>query len=165
MKRKTTIILSLIFLTSLFCGTSAFAQTCDASLSKHVYNPQRLVTQEGGECVSVTGRWIDASHKKHKDGCRHEKDGDGHCWLKLDSGQEKFLNAKNKKNEGGALVAEPICIYRDTQEDALEACRDFKQDITLPPIGAHVRITGVWVLDKQHGHMEIHPVTSIKVLP
>lgn len=138
------------------------AQACDPSLAKHIYHSQRLVTQQA--CVSVTGTWVDASHGRTADGCRHEKDGDGHCFIKLDKGQEKYLNNRNMENEDGNLVVEPICVYRTTQADAIPACKDWHQQIALPKIGSHVRVTGVWVLDTQHGHMEIHPVTSIEVL-
>jgi len=139
---------------------------CDKSLWKHIYNPKRLVIQES--CVTVTGTFVDASRGRTGDGCRHEADGDGHCWLKLDVRQANnesplhFLNQKNFDNQDGNLVIEPICIYHTTQEDAKDACKKFKQQIRLPKIGAHVRITGVWVLDKQHGHMEIHPVSAIE---
>ena len=133
-----------------------------AELQKHIYNPKRLVVQESR--VMVTGTWVDASHGRTGDGCRHEKDGDGHCFVKLDPGQEKYLNAKNLQNEDGNLVVEPICIYKVTQADAKAACKNFHQQISLPKIGSHVQITGVWVLDMEHGHMEIHPISSIRVL-
>lgn len=132
---------------------------CTASIWQHIYNRDRLQVLQ--DCASVTGTIVDASHGKNKDGCRHEADGDGHCFLKLDAGQEKFINAKNKQNEDGDLVFEPICRYAVTQADAKAACKNWKQTLALPPIGSHVRITGAWVLDTEHGHMEIHPVSSI----
>ena len=135
---------------------------CDESLWAHTYHAQRLQISE--RCASVTGVIVDASHGKNKDGCRHEADGDGHCFLKLDAGQERYINAMNKKNEGGNLVFEPECRYRVTQADALAACKNWKQKLALPPVGSHVRITGAAVLDTQHGHKEIHPVSSIEVL-
>jgi hypothetical protein len=132
-------------------------------LFKHVYNSQRL--QVHVMCATVTGTIADASHGKNKDGCRHEADGDGHCFLKLDTGQEKYLNQKNMDNEDGALVFEPMCRYRVTQEDAKAVCKNYKQPLDLPPVGSHVRMSGAWVTDLQHGHNEIHPVSSITVIP
>ena len=152
--------LALAFLT---CASISSAQTCDKSLAKHIYNPQRLVVQQG--CVTVTGTLVDATHGKRKQGCRVEKDGDYHCWLKLDPGQEQYINAKNKKNEGGNLVYEPICQHTVTQPDAISACKGFHQQITIPPIGSHVSITGMAILDTQHGHKEIHPPSRIDVIP
>lgn len=135
---------------------------CDESLWGHVYNPQRLKIHE--RCASVTGVIVDATHGKRKQGCRSESDGDLHCWLKLDAGQEKYINKMNVKNQEGNLVWEPMCRYRVTQEDAKAACKNWKQNLKLAPIGAHVRITGAAVLDTQHGHKEIHPVSSIEVI-
>ena len=138
-----------------------FKGECDDSLWDHVYNHQRL---EIHRCVAVTGTFVDATAGRAKDGCRHESDGDGHCFLKLAPGQEQFLNAKNMQNEEGNLVFEPMCQYRVTQKDAMQVCKNWKQDIALPPLGSRVRITGVFVTDLQHGHQELHPISHIEVL-
>ncbi len=135
---------------------------CDESLWQHTYHSQRLQVKE--RCAAVTGIIVDASHRKHKDGCRHEADGDGHCFLKLDAGQEKYINEMNVKNESGNLVFEPECRYQVKQEDAKASCYKWKQQLKLAPVGAHVRVIGAWVLDTAHGHEEIHPVSSIEVL-
>lgn len=135
---------------------------CDQGLFAHIYNPKRLVVKQ--PCISVTGTLVDASHGRNKDGCRHEADGDCHTWLKLDKGEESLLNAKNRSNEGGNLVIEPVCRYRVTQADALAACKNYKQPLVLPPPGTRVRVTGAYVLDTQHGHFELHPVSAIEVL-
>jgi len=143
-------------------GATTVIGGCDPALVAHVYNPHRLQTHEA--CATVTGIIVDASHGKNKDGCRHEADGDGHCFLKLDAGQESYLNEKNIANEDGALVFEPMCRYRVTQADAKNACKNWKQKLALPSVGSHVRATGVWVLDTEHGHNELHPISSIEVL-
>ncbi|SRR6266568_3236567 len=135
---------------------------CDESLWAHTYHEQRLQVAE--RCASVTGITVDATKGKRKIGCRSEADGDLHCWLKLDAGQEQYINQKNFGLQGGNLVYEPECQHRVTQEDAKQACKNWKQELQLAPIGAHVRITGAAVLDTQHGHREIHPVSSIEVL-
>lgn len=109
----------------LFSGTAVLAQSpaCDETLWDHVCNPARLVGQQ--KCVTVTGTIVDATanQKTHrKDGVRHEPDGDIHGWLKLDPGQEKFLNAGNKTHENGNLVFEIVCLLPVSQDDAKAAC-------------------------------------------
>lgn len=132
---------------------------------RHVYHPQRLAVIT--PCTSVTGTIVDASKGRTKDGSRHEGDGDGHFFLKLDAGQEQFLNAKNLSNEDGNLVFEPVCLFRVKQQDAITVCAHYSQApaLVIPSIGSHVRISGAHVLDTQHGHNEIHPVSSIEVIP
>jgi hypothetical protein len=144
------------------------AQSCDNALWKHVYHPTRLNVKQ--LCTSVTGVIVDATateKEKQKDGQRHEADGDGHGWLKPDPGQENVLIAGNIETQQGNLVFEIICRYRVTQADAKTACRKFKSSVVLPPVGSHVRITGSLIEDLDHKpiHREIHPVTSIEVLP
>jgi hypothetical protein len=154
--------LALILLLLFFCP-SARAQACDPVLWKHVYNPERLIVKK--QCVAVTGTLVDATHGKRKDGVRKEADGDTHGWLKLDPGQEKFLNAGNRKAEDGNLVFEIVCKFTVTQKDAVEACTNFSNVVLLPPVGSHVRITGTWVQEKNHDKwMEIHPVTSVELI-
>jgi hypothetical protein len=139
----------------------AKAQGCDESLWKHVYHPQRLIVKQ--QCLTVKGTIVDATKAKHKDGLRHEADGDTHGWLKLDPGQEALLDAGNLSNEGGNLVFEVVCKYRVTQQDALEACRGYKNTIVIPRVGTHVCVTGSYVQDQEHAKwMEIHPVTRIE---
>lgn len=44
------------------------------------------------------------------------------------------------------------------------ACSNYQNSVTLPLVGSHVRIVGVYVQDTFHAQwMEIHPVTSIVV--
>lgn len=77
--------------------------------------------------------------------------------------EEIYLNKFNYKNQDGNLVFEPICQHKVVQADAIAACKNYHQNLIIPPIGSHVRIVGTFVVDLQHGHMEIHPVTSITV--
>jgi hypothetical protein len=129
----------------------------------HVYNPQRLIVK--AKKATVTGTIVDATHGKKKDGVRHEADGDCHGWLKLDPGQEKFINEGNKSDEGGNLVYEIVCLYPVTQSDAKAACKGYKSPIHLAPVGSHVKITGSWVQDTNHAKwLEIHPVSAIEVI-
>jgi uncharacterized protein YraI len=137
---------------------------CDASLWTHVYHPQRLIVKN--QCQSVTGTIVDATNGKIPDGVRHEADGDTHGWLKLDPEFESLLNAGNISDEGGNLVFEIVCRFPVSQADAKAACQNFTDHVTLPPVGSHVRIVGTYVQDIFHAKwMEIHPVTSIAVIP
>jgi hypothetical protein len=140
---------------------------CDPSISVHIYHPNRLIQKQ--ECIAVTGTIVDATatQSKHQaDGTRHEKDGDTHGWLKVDSGFENLLNSGNTNDEDGNLVFEIICRFPVTQTDAKAACQGYTDQVMLPPVGSHVRIVGRFVQDTFHGQWnEIHPVTSITVIP
>ena len=137
---------------------------CDASLWNHVYHSYRLIVKQ--QCMSVTGTIVDATGGKQPDGVRHEKDGDTHGWLKVDPEFQNLLNAGNKSDEGGNLVFEVVCRFPVTQKDAQAACQGYKDKVTLPPVGSHVRILGTYVQDSFHAQwMEIHPVTNITVIP
>ena len=140
------------------------AQTCTTSLDTHVYHPDRLQPQNGqakAECMELHGTIRDM---------RVEKDGDYHIQVKLDSSQPtgedpaKLINAKNRKIQHGCLVVEPICKGPVTQDDAIAPCKGAKR-IRVPEKGSHVRVIGRYVKDTQHGWMELHPVTSITVIP
>jgi hypothetical protein len=140
---------------------------CDPTIAAHVYHPQRLIVRQ--ECISVTGTIVDATAtqtKKELDGTRHEPDGDTHGWLKVDPGFESLLNSGNMNDEGGNLVFEIICKFPVTQPDAKTACQGYTDQVSLPPVGSHVRIVGRYVRDTFHGQWnEIHPVTSMAVTP
>jgi uncharacterized protein YraI len=145
-------------------STSASPQ-CDDSLWDHVYNPQRLTVKQ--KCIAVTGTIMDATNGRHSDGVRHEGDGDSHGWLNVDSQFKNLLNAGNLSAESGNLVFEVVCMFKVTQTDAVAACPpSFHNPVKIPPVGSHVRIVGTYVYETNHQHwMEIHPVTSITVIP
>jgi hypothetical protein len=137
---------------------------CEASLWNHVYHSQRLIVKN--QCASVTGTIVDATGGKRPDGVRKEGDGDTHGWLKPDPEFQNLVNAGNISDEGGNLVFEIVCRFPVTQADAKAACQGYTDHVTLPPVGSHVRIVGTYVQDTFHAKwMEIHPVTSITVIP
>ena len=139
-------------------------EACDGSLWDHVYHPARLLVRR--QCISVTGTIVDATNGREPDGVRHEPDGDTHGWLKLDSGFENLLNDGNVTDEGGNLVFEVVCKFQVKQQDAERACADYHATVVLPPVGSHVKIVGAFVQDSFHAQWnEIHPVTSITVIP
>lgn len=60
------------------------------------------------------------------------------------------------------MVVEPICQQAITQLDVISRCSNFHQDINISEVVSHVNVTGLYVLDNQHGGWaEIHPVTSM----
>ncbi len=144
-------------------GSSSFAG-CGDGLWQHVYHPARLIVKQ--PCVTVTGTIVDATNGKEPDGVRHEADGDTHGWLRVDPQFAVLLDAGNTSFEGGNLVFEIVCHFKVTQADARPACTGFQDPAAIPPAGTHVAITGTWVMDTNHGQWnEIHPVTSIQVVP
>ena len=137
---------------------------CDQTLWTHVYHPNRLKIINS--CITVTGILRDATRGRQKDGCRHEADGDGHCFLEVDPQFASLLLPGNKEAEMGYLVFEPVCRYKVTQKDALSACVHYHQPLVVPPVGSHISLTGALITDLDHQplHNEIHPVTRIEVL-
>ncbi|HVH68100.1 MAG TPA: SH3 domain-containing protein [Gemmatimonadales bacterium] len=141
---------------------SASMVGCGDGRWQHVYNPVRLIVKL--DCVTVTGVIVDATNHREADGVRHEKDGDTHGWLKVDSLFGNLINAGNTSDEEGNLVFEIVCHYTVTQPDALSACRGFTDHTVIPPVGSHVAITGTFVQEKNHKKWnEIHPVSRIQV--
>lgn len=117
----------------------------------HVYHPDRL--QVLASCVSLS-----ASVQS----IRHEADGDWHVLLQPDAGDldprgGRWINGVNVSEEHGYLVAEPVCVGSITQGDAVAACQGYHNPTPLPTVGEHVRVSGPWVLDLDHGWNEIHP--------
>jgi len=77
-----------------------------------------------------------------------------------------MLNAKNRSGQHGALVVEPVCMNTVKQRDTLaeHVCDGFSQQVYTPDmVGNHVRVTGAYVTDMEHGWTEIHPVTFIGI--
>ena len=126
----------------------ASATTC-GDPKAHVYSPDRLKLLAA--CVTVTGT---------VQVIRSEKDGDLHLLLRLDPGQDQYLNAKNVSAEQGDLVLEPVCVRSPTQADAVAACAGYANPLPIPAVGTHISVTGAWVLDLDHGWQEIHPVSA-----
>jgi hypothetical protein len=139
----------------------AAADPCVDSLWRHVYHPGRLIVVH--PCIGVTGVIVDATDGKSEKGVRREHDGDIHGWLRVDPKFRRLLSPGNFSHQDGYLVFEIICMYRPSQPDAISACGHPSSSVTLPPVGTHVLVVGSYVQDTIHGHMEIHPVTSITV--
>jgi hypothetical protein len=101
---------------------------------------------------------------------RHEDDGDSHINVNLDPQYAGLINSRNVSGEDGALVVEivpadePGCTVGQPPRPERGAynygiCTGANE--ILPAVGAHVAVTGPYVLDTAHGWMEIHPAWSI----
>jgi hypothetical protein len=126
---------------------------CDPSLWRAIYHPYRLHVVAA--CKTVTGT---------VDSVRSEPDGDVHLLLKLPSSRSGLLNNGNFSDTHGDLVAEIICVGTVTQVDAESACAGHVNQVAVPSVGERITISGTYVLDADHGWMEIHPVSRLSVL-
>lgn len=143
------------------CGGASSSPTatvvqpqCDPTLWNNVYDPTRLKVMSS--CMTVTGTIIN----QHA-----SDDGDIDMEFALDPQFTSLLNSGNVSKLSGNLNIEAICqapIQADTPQ-AVPACRGLPRLLALPPVGAHAQVTGTYVLDTNHGWMEIHPITLIDV--
>ena len=122
------------------------------SISGHVYNPYRLTIVKS--CITASGV---------VDNVLQEADGDYHVRLRLDSQYSNLTNAGNQ-HQYGDLVVEIICALPITQSDAISACQNYTDNITIPSISDHITVTGPYVLDTNHyDWAEIHPVYTLTI--
>jgi hypothetical protein len=118
----------------------------------HVYNPYRLTIVKS--CITASGV---------VDNVLQEADGDYHVRLRLDSQYSNLTNAGNQ-HQYGDLVVEIICALPITQSDAVSACQNYTNSITIPSISDHITVTGPYVLDTNHYNWaEIHPVYTLTI--
>jgi hypothetical protein len=94
-------------------------------------------------------------------------DGDVSFQVSPDPGYSSMLNAHNR-SEGGLHIEivprdQPGCRpgkpVHAGDVQGLGTCSG--RDVRTPPLGAHVRIVGVWVLDRNNDWYEIHPTWRI----
>jgi hypothetical protein len=132
----------------------------------NVYHAYRLHVVRN--CITVTGT---VAYRSRED------DGDIHVNLSLPSGEANLLNQANIADEHDNLVTEivpadqPGCTpgQPPTLPPTAYTSSSYSYgictgaDIATPPLDAQVAVTGPYVLDTDHGWMEIHPVWSITV--
>jgi hypothetical protein len=124
-----------------------------ASISSHVYNPYRL--QIIKPCITASGT---------VENVFEEADGDYHVRLALDSQYSNLTNSANDQYQYGDLVVEIICALPITQSDAVSACQNYANNITIPSVNDHIKVTGPYALDTEHYNWaEIHPVYSLTI--
>ena len=126
---------------------------CDTRVWRHVYNPSRLTVRDS--CKTVTGVIEESSA---------DEDGDQHMLLKLDAGQTGLLTEKNSQKKQGDLVIEAVCVNNTTLGKVGNACQGYVNKIQLPAVGAHVKVSGSYVIDSHNGWAEIHPITALAIL-
>ena len=141
----------LFGLVALPSGRPAMAPDCDQSLWHHVYDPARLTIMK--RCTTVTGTVQESNV---------DDDGDQHFLVKLDPGQDQLLTKKNLKKKNGDLVAEIVCANKVKIKKAKAACAGYSNSIPPPKVGAHVSVTGSYVIDTHNGWAEIHPVSKVQ---
>lgn len=132
-------------------GSAGSATGCDASLWKHVYNPTRLQVLD--QCMAVTGVIAESDA---------DDDGDQHFLLTLDPGQDRLLKKKNAKKKGGNLIVEIVCANPVKLKKARAACPGYTNHVPIPAVGAHVKVTGSFVIDTHNNWTEIHPVSLME---
>ncbi len=92
---------------------------------------------------------------------KDEPDGDYHVRLYLDPQFAGLINDANVRLHAFDHILEPVCIHAITQADAVSACAGYSNPLSVPPPYTHVSATGAYVLDIDHGWMELHPLWDI----
>jgi len=128
------------------------ADKCDPGLWNHVYEKDRLKIIE--PCTAVEGRVVSI-----------HRNADGDLHISLDPENKAVLNLVNVTHGHRELVVELICDHPAAEPNAQDACHDFHPQITVPKVGDRVRVTGAYVIDRDNGWNELHPVTSVEILP
>jgi hypothetical protein len=119
-----------------------------------VWGPDRL--QVLSACTVAAGVVLEVAR---------EADGDHHIWFRVDQGYERLLNSENHFQARPAMLAEitPACPLDTNPADGSAAARCPPASLPIPVIGDHISVRGPWVLDREHGWNEIHPVESITI--
>ncbi len=134
-------------------STSSSGCSDPASISSHVYNPNRL--QVVKPCIIASGT---------VDRVIQEADGDVHLRTNLDQAYSNLTNSANDQYQYGDLVVEIICANTPSQTDAIPACQNYTNQVPVPSAGQYITITGPYVLDTDHySWAEIHPVYSLVI--
>ncbi|HEX4920967.1 MAG TPA: hypothetical protein VFV92_09540 [Candidatus Bathyarchaeia archaeon] len=164
---KTILIIAVVAVATVAGGGGAYyyfhtvapamksnAQCSDpGSISSHVYNPDRLDILNS--CIRASGI---------VENVFEEADGDYHLRLALDSQYANLTNSANDQYQYGDLVVEVICALPITQQDAVSACQGYTNNITIPSVNDHIKVTGPYALDTDHYNWaEIHPVYTLTI--
>ena len=135
---------------------SSQSAACKPNPRDGVYHPDRLEILN--PCARFQGTVVEAPKKF--------PDGDVSFLVAPDPGYASMLNAQNRK-EGGLHVEivprdQPGCTPGQplhVGDVPVGLCSG--RDIADPALGAHVRIIGPWVLDRNNDWNEIHPTWKI----
>jgi len=135
-------------------ATADSTATCNPDLWNHVYDPSRL--QVVDVCRTVIGSVSDL---------HANEDGDYDIRVALDPPYTALVNDANRAQLQGHLQIETVCQAQVTVADAKAACGSFVGNVLIPQPSQHISVTGSYVLDTNHGGMEIHPVSAIRIVP
>ncbi len=150
-----SVIAAVVFLRFRYAGKAPVhldAAQCDADLWNHVYERDRLQVIEA--CTAVEGKVVSV---------HRAQDGDMHVSLNPD--RKAVLNLINVMHAKGTLAVEAVCDHEASDGDAKRSCGDFVSRIPPPAVGDRIRVTGAYVIDRDNGWTEIHPVSRIEKLP
>lgn len=142
--KRTTLIL-LLLLTSLLVYSQ---QDPD----KYIYEKERLRVIKDTLTLEGTVKLVFS-----------ELDGDYHIRLKIDSGTIK-LSRKNYTLQDSCIVLEIVCGHKAIFPISC-TCGDYQNQIQIPLVGEHIKVTGRLVFDKRHRWTELHSVYNIQVTP
>ena len=68
----------------------------------------------------------------------------------LDSQYSNLTNSANYQYQHYRLVVEIICALPMTQSDAISACQNYTNNITILSINEHITVIGPYILDTDH---------------
>ena len=134
------------------------SRACERNPSAGVHGPDRLKVLS--PCAVFQGKIEEAPVKN--------PDGDVSFQVSPDPGYARMLNAHNRsegglhieivpRDQSGCTPGQPV-HFGDVP--GLGTCSG--RDVAAPALGAHVRIIGPWVLDRNNNWYEIHPAWSVK---
>jgi len=137
------------------------SRACERNPSAGVHGPDRLKVLS--PCAVFQGKVKEAPVKN--------PDGDVSFQVSPDPGYGGMLNVHNRSEGGlhieivprdqpGCTPGKPIHVG---DVPNLGTCSG--RDVAAPALGAHVRIIGPWVLDRNNNWYEIHPAWSVKPAP
>ena len=140
---RTAILIGVVLATGAtatgFSSHRASVCPTPSKVLSGVYHPSRLTVLS--PCKTAKG--VIAFWKREKP----PGDGDLHIRLTLDPQYVSLKNAVNDQMQHGDLVVEFMP----------------RGHLPKPQVGQHVTLVGAWVLDRQHGWKELHPVWSMRV--
>src|SRR5207245_4115613 len=98
------------------------------------------------------------------DNILQQADGDYHLRLALDSQYSNLTNNANDQYQNYDLVVEIICALPVTQPNAVSACQNYTNNITIPSINHYITVTGPLCLGYVPQQLaEIHPVYTLTI--
>jgi len=154
--RLTRLLLVAVAVCSTECA-SPRADTvpgeCGSNGWQCVYSPQRFVILE--PCVTVRGVVTDA---------RYALDGDAIVYLRLDPEYAHLSNQRNSEGLGKDMMELEIVCRHPVFRFFVFRCWKCGSKMRVPRVGDHIEADGIYVQDKRHRHMELHPVTRITML-